>query len=58
MTGGSWTHADLNTGGAGYGFYARQILAAGKLYLVDFVYDRDNGAASPLGTLQFSISAP
>ncbi|HEX4460882.1 MAG TPA: MYXO-CTERM sorting domain-containing protein, partial [Polyangia bacterium] len=54
----AWTHSDLNTGGAGYGFYARQILANGKLYLIDFVYDRSNGPTSPLGTLQFSVSAP
>lgn len=56
--GGSWSHQDLLTGFPGYGFYPHQILAGGKLYLTEFVYDRQNGSPAPLGSLQISVSAP
>ena len=55
---GSWTHNDVHTGIPGYGFYPHQLIAGGKLYLSEFVYDRQNGAGAPLGTLQISVSAP
>jgi hypothetical protein len=53
----TWSHQDMKTGGAGYGFYPRQIVANGKLYFSEFVYDRAGGG-DPLGALQFSVSAP
>jgi hypothetical protein len=55
---GAWSHMDLMTGIAGYGFYPHQIFADGKLWLTQFVYDRQNGAGAPLGSLQVSVSAP
>jgi hypothetical protein len=54
---GAWMHQDLMTGIPGYGFYPHQVIADGKLYLTEFVYDRQNGKP-PLGTLQISVSAP
>jgi hypothetical protein len=56
--GGSWAHMDLQTGIAGYGFYPHQLFVDGKLYMTEFVYDRQNGPGSPLGTFQVSVSAP
>jgi len=49
---------DLETGLPGYGFYPHQLYAGGKLYMTEFVYDRQNGPGSPLGTFQVSVSAP
>src|SRR5262249_3739595 len=55
---GTWSHMDLMTGIPGYGFYPHQIFADGKLYLRQFVYDRQNGVGAPFGSLQVSITAP
>jgi hypothetical protein len=55
--GGSWTHSDLHTGLAGYGFYPHQVVSDGKLFLTEFVYDRATGGA-PLGALQISVTSP
>jgi hypothetical protein len=55
--GGAWAHTDLHTGGAGFGFYPHQVIAGGKLYLTEFVYDRANGPGAPFGQLQISVSA-
>jgi hypothetical protein len=55
---GAWTHMDLETGLAGFGFYPHQLFVDGKLYLTEFVYDRQNGPGSPLGTFQVRVSAP
>jgi MYXO-CTERM domain-containing protein len=54
----AWSHSDLQTGSAGFGFYPHQVLAGGKLYLAQFVYDRSNPIGSPLGKLELSVSAP
>ncbi len=55
---GAWTHMGLETGLAGFGFYPHQLYAGGKLYMTEFVYDRENGSGSPFGTFQVSVSAP
>ncbi|HEX8950938.1 MAG TPA: hypothetical protein VF945_03785, partial [Polyangia bacterium] len=55
---GSWSHMDLETGIAGFGFYPHQLYAAGKLYFTEFVYDRQNGPGVPFGSLRVSVSAP
>ncbi|MDB4965674.1 MAG: hypothetical protein JWN44_1363 [Myxococcales bacterium] len=53
----AWSHSDLHTGIGGFGFYPHQVVSGGKLYLTEFVYDRQNGGA-PLGTLQISVTSP
>ena len=40
------------TGFAGYGWWPRLVTDAGKIWLSQFVYDRQNG--SPLGTFQIT----
>jgi hypothetical protein len=47
-----WMHKDVATGIPGFGFYPHQVSAHGKRWLIEFVYDRENGPGSPLGTLQ------
>ncbi|HXU72453.1 MAG TPA: hypothetical protein VN947_24190 [Polyangia bacterium] len=55
---GAWSHMDLETGIPGYGFYPHQLFVDGKLYMTEFVYDRQNGPGATLGTFQVSVSAP
>jgi hypothetical protein len=55
---GAWSHMDLETGLAGFGFYPHQLFVDGKLYMTEFVYDRQNGPGVPLGSLRVSVSAP
>ena len=56
--GGAWAHMDLETGLPGYGFYPHQLFAGGKLYMTEFVYDRENGTNTPPGRFAVSVSAP
>jgi hypothetical protein len=49
-----WKHSDVQTGIAGYGFYPKQITVKGQRWLMQFVYDRQNGPQPPLGTLQLA----
>ncbi len=51
--GSSWTHTPVVTGVAGYGWWPHITADSGKLYLSQFVYDRENGSGA-LGTLQIS----
>jgi len=52
-SGSTWSHQSLSTGLAGYGFYPRLAVDGAKVWLTQFVYDREN-ANPPLGTLQIS----
>jgi hypothetical protein len=52
-SGSNWSHQSLDAGMAGYGFYPRLASDNGKVWLTQFVYDREN-ANPPLGTLQIS----
>jgi hypothetical protein len=55
---GAWSHMDLESGLAGFGFYPHQLYAGGKLYFTEFVYDRQNGPGATLGTFKVAVSAP
>ncbi|HEY7956837.1 MAG TPA: hypothetical protein VII38_16145, partial [Polyangia bacterium] len=55
--GSAWMHQDLSSGIPGYGFYPRLAQDGGKLYLSQFVYDREN-ASPPIGGLQLSLLPP
>jgi hypothetical protein len=51
---GTWTHTDLMTGFAGYGWWPRLVSDGAKIWLSQFVYDRENGSPAPLGNLQIT----
>jgi hypothetical protein len=53
---GSWSHQDMSSGPAGYGFYPHQVLAGGQLFFADYVNDRNNMPS--IGKVQIKISAP
>ncbi|MGZ3438633.1 MAG: hypothetical protein ACXVDD_03930, partial [Polyangia bacterium] len=55
---GAWAHMDLETGLAGFGYYPHQVYADGKLYMTEFVYDRQNGPGASFGAFHVSVSAP
>jgi hypothetical protein len=55
---GAWAHMDLETGAPGFGFYPHQLYADGKLYLTEFVYDRQNAPGTPFGSFKVNVSAP
>jgi hypothetical protein len=48
----SWSHRSVADGIPGFGFYPHQIMNRGKRWLVEFVYDRENGVGVPFGNLQ------
>jgi hypothetical protein len=50
----SWSHRAIAVGIPGFGFYPHQVTNKGKRWLVEFVYDRENGTGVPFGTLQLS----
>jgi hypothetical protein len=51
--GAAWTHQPLDSGVPGYGFFPHLVSDGTKVWLSQFVYDRENGG-SPLGALQIS----
>jgi hypothetical protein len=55
---GAWSHMDLETGLAGFGYYPHQLYAGGMLYMTEFVYDRQNGPGTPFGAFHVTVSAP
>jgi hypothetical protein len=53
---GKWTAANVKSGSPGYGFYPKIAADGSKLFVTQFVYDRNgpNGAI-PLGNLQAAV---
>jgi MYXO-CTERM domain-containing protein len=52
-SGTAWSHMPLDSGIPGFGFFPRLAVDGAKVWLSQFVYDREN-ANPPLGTLQIS----
>jgi hypothetical protein len=54
-TGGSWTRGPATMGAPGFGFYPKIVSDGNKLYVAQFVYNRNPAQAdAPLGSLQIA----